>query len=403
MTTGASSRLHGVPAAGTVWRLPRVDKVGCLVAALVVFALAAQPFVTFRANRIVEGHGMRLDEVFPAWQASALYAVGAASAGFALLRARPGWRFVAGATLLLGLAVVTGLAPSRLVTSADTPLARVSLASGAWTLAFAYAVLVVDAGAKRGFGPLARLAALTSALTVFGALCHSGWWDGLSVMQEYAVRADSFRQEAGRHVALVVGAVGSALVVGVPLGIACAQVAPLRATILPALNIVQTIPSIALYGLLMVPLGLLAAHVPLAAALGISGIGTAPALTALFVYSLLPVVSSVVVGLRQISPQAVEAATAMGMRPIQRLVQVELPLALPVILAGVRIVLVQDVGLAAVAALIGGGGFGIFIFQGIGQSAMDLVLLGAIPTIALALVSAAAFDAVAALARGGRA
>lgn len=143
----------------------------------------------------------------------------------------------------------------------------------------------------------------------------------------------------------------------------------------------------------MVPLGLLAAHLPLAAALGISGIGPAPALVALFLYALLPIVSSVVVGIDRVDPGVVEAAAAMGMTRRQRVLDIELALALPVILAGLRIVLVQNVGLAAVAALIGGGGFGTFIFQGLGQAATDLVLLGALPTIALAFVISVLFDA----------
>ena len=84
----------------------------------------------------------------------------------------------------------------------------------------------------------------------------------------------------------------------------------------------------------------------------------------------------------------------MGLSARQRLWQVELPLALPVILAGIRIVLVQNLGLATVAALIGGGGFGTFVFQGIGQTAIDLVLLGAIPTVALAFVAAITLDAI---------
>ena len=95
-----------------------------------------------------------------------------------------------------------------------------------------------------------------------------------------------------------------------------------------------------------------------------------------------------------------EAARAMGMTRAQRLLSVDLVLALPVILSGVRIVLVQNIGLTAVAALIGGGGFGTFIFQGIGQSAADLVLLGAIPTIVLALVAAVIFEAATTLAKG---
>jgi osmoprotectant transport system permease protein len=84
----------------------------------------------------------------------------------------------------------------------------------------------------------------------------------------------------------------------------------------------------------------------------------------------------------------------MGMTSRQRLFRVELPLALPVILTGIRIVLVQNIGLATIAALIGGGGFGVFVFQGIGQMAMDLVLLGALPTVALAFAAAIVLDAV---------
>ncbi|GAU05667.1 ABC transporter permease [Burkholderia stabilis] len=383
-------------------RAPRVDRVGVLIAGTIAAMLAFAPFVTFRANRIVAGHDLALADILPHWQAVTLYAAGAASALFALLRGRPALRFVAGAVLLLGLGALVGHVPAHLVTD-DNPLARVSPATGAWLLFFAYAALVVDASARLALGPVKRLAALAAAFAVLAALLHAGWWDSLSVMQEYVARADTFWQEAGRHAALVGGSVATATAAGVPLGVACARSATLRGVLLPALNIVQTIPSIAMYGLLMVPLGLLAAHVPLAAALGIRGIGAAPAALALFLYSLLPIASSVVVGLRQIPPQAVEAAAAMGMTRAQRLFQVELPLALPVILSGVRIVLVQNIGLAAVAALIGGGGFGTFIFQGIGQSATDLVLLGAIPTIALALAAAVVFDAATALAKGRRA
>src|SRR5690606_921082 len=122
----------------------------------------------------------------------------------------------------------------------------------------------------------------------------------------------------------------------------------------------------ALFGLLIAPLAWVAANVPLAAALGVSGIGMAPALVALFAYSLLPVVANTVVGREGVPPAADDAARGMGMTDWQRLFQVELPLAFPVILTGIRIVLVQNIGLATIAALIGGGGFGVFVFQGIG-------------------------------------
>ena len=95
-----------------------------------------------------------------------------------------------------------------------------------------------------------------------------------------------------------------------------------------------------------------------------------------------------------VAPETEEAARGMGMTGMQRLLQIELPLAFPVILTGIRIVLVQNIGLATVAALIGGGGFGVFVFQGVGQTAMDLVLLGAVPTVALAFAAGAILDAV---------
>jgi osmoprotectant transport system permease protein len=90
----------------------------------------------------------------------------------------------------------------------------------------------------------------------------------------------------------------------------------------------------------------------------------------------------------------VDAARGLGMTSAQQLLRVELPLALAVILTGIRIVLVQNIGLATIAALIGGGGFGVFVFQGVGQTAMDLVLLGAVPTVALAFAAAIILDAV---------
>ncbi len=125
-----------------------------------------------------------------------------------------------------------------------------------------------------------------------------------------------------------------------------------------------------------------------------AAIGAAPAAVALFLYSLLPIVANTVLGLQRVSSQAVDAALGMGMTAAQTLGRVELPLALPVILTGIRIVLVQNIGLATIAALIGAGGLGAFVFQGIGQTAIDLVLLGAIPTVVLAFAASVLLDAL---------
>ena len=138
---------------------------------------------------------------------------------------------------------------------------------------------------------------------------------------------------------------------------------------------------------MIVPLSALAAAVPPLAALGVAGIGPAPAIIALILYALLPIVRNTVAGIAGVDPAVVDAARGMGMTRRQLFLQVQLPLASPLLLAGLRIVTVQTIGLAVVAALIGAGGLGTLVFAGLGQYAADLVLLGALPTIALALAA----------------
>ena len=119
---------------------------------------------------------------------------------------------------------------------------------------------------------------------------------------------------------------------------------------------------------------------------------TFPALVALFLYALLPVVSNTRAGLDAVSPPVHDAAVSLGMTRLQILWQVELPLALPAILVATRIVLVQNIGLTVIAGLIGGGGFGSFVFQGLNQASTDMILLGALPTIFLAVLAGLTLD-----------
>jgi osmoprotectant transport system permease protein len=190
-----------------------------------------------------------------------------------------------------------------------------------------------------------------------------------------------------RHIVLVAAAIGPAVLIGFPLGVAAVRRPGWQGSVFAVLNLLQTIPSIALFGLLIVPLSALATAVPSLARLGIGGIGMAPALIALVLYALLPVVRSTVAGIGGVDSAVVDAARGMGMTRRQRFWRVELPLAAPVLLAGLRIVTVQAIGLAVVAALIGAGGLGSFVFEGLGQYAADLVLLGALPAIGLALAA----------------
>jgi osmoprotectant transport system permease protein len=136
--------------------------------------------------------------------------------------------------------------------------------------------------------------------------------------------------------------------------------------------------------------------------LGISGIGLAPAVVALIAYSLLPIVRNVVEGLAGVSPAAVEAARGVGMTPGQIFWRVQLPLALPVFLSGLRITTVQAIGLTAVAALIGAGGLGSVMFQGLFANALDLTMLGAVPVILLAVTADALLRLLAAYAERRR-
>jgi osmoprotectant transport system permease protein len=374
------------------WLL-RIDRLGAVLVVVGAIALNWLPFVIAKANRIVPGHALGIFQALPAPYPLACVLVLLIAALAALGCRDPRWRLAAA---LLGVLVVSlaAAAAADALTPVGNRVVRIAPGAGCWIVLLSLGLLAVDAITRLQPGPLARtLALLLAAGVVVAALAH-GTFDHLSVMREYAANAERFAREFRQHLWLALGSLGAAVVVALPLGVLCHRVPRLRGAILGALNFVQTIPSIALFGILMAPLTALAAAVPLAAALGIRGIGTAPAMIALFLYSLLPVVANTVVGLGRVAPAAVEAASGMGMTRWQILRGVELPLALPAVVTGIRIVLVQNIGLVAVAALIGAGGLGAFIFQGIGQTANDLVLLGAIPTVALAFSAAVLLDAL---------
>lgn len=370
----------------------RIDKLGVLIVLLAAYAAFA-PFAILRANRIVQGEGITILSALPLWVGWTLLVIIGAASLVALLRREAIPRLMAAAVALLALFIVIGTAAAFL-TPADNGYARVSPASGFWLLLFTFSLLAADAISRMAPRPPTRIVYLLLAAGLLSLILFSGLWENLSMMKEYAIRADVFWREASRHLTLALGSLAAAVLVGVPLGVLCERVAGMRAAVLSTLNIIQTIPSIALFGILIAPLGWIAANVPGAYAAGVRGIGAAPAFVALFLYSLLPMVANTVVGLAGVPRESREAARGLGMTSGQRLLRVEFPLALPVILTGIRIVLVQNIGLATIAALIGGGGFGTFVFQGLGQTATDLVLLGALPTVALAFASAVILDAL---------
>ncbi len=175
------------------------------------------------------------------------------------------------------------------------------------------------------------------------------------------------------HVFLVFVSTAFAVLVGVPLGIVLTRKKSLQTPILGFANIMQTVPSLALFGLL-IPISFI-------------GIGSKPAIIALTLYALLPVIRNTVTGISGIDAKIKEAATAMGMTDWQILRQVELPLAMPVILTGIRVAVVISVGVATIAAAIGAGGLGTYIFRGLRQNDNNLILAGAMFSALLALVA----------------
>jgi len=175
-----------------------------------------------------------------------------------------------------------------------------------------------------------------------------------------------------QHFGLVAVSVGIAIVIGLPLGVLITRNGRLRAPILGIANVVQTIPSLALFGFLL--------------AVPFIGLGARNAVIALVAYSLLPIIRNTYAGIDGVDPAIREAATGMGMTDWQLLKIVELPLAAPVMLAGIRVAAVIGVGVATIAAAIGAGGLGVFIFRGLSMVDNGVILAGAVPAALLALL-----------------
>jgi osmoprotectant transport system permease protein len=364
--------------------------------ALLLAGLAAVPslgFLTIAPNRLVSGVPVGLAVALRQSGETLLIPAILLALGAFLpqRRATHAAMALAAAAFLLLLVRLAGSEAARLAASAP-PIVRISLGGGFWLLLFVASLALSDA--------LRRLALPAWATALLGAaicgalalLLLSGALDALSILREYAARRAAFAAALLRHVLMVALALLPTVLAGVPLGIWAQRRRGLARWLFPLLNIVQTIPSIALFGLLLAPLSALARLVPALAAWGIGGVGLLPAVIALFLYTLLPVVRDTAEGLAGVSPAALEAGRGLGMTPRQLLWRVELPLALPVILSGLRIATLQAIGLAAVAALIGAGGLGAIMFQGLFADALDLVLLGVVPIVLLALAADLLFE-----------
>ncbi|EGQ5290491.1 MULTISPECIES: ABC transporter permease [Enterobacter] len=362
-----------------------------LLLACVAIAAVALPFVNVAPNRLVSGEPRALWQI---WSFTPLL-LGAALASTVALAFWPG-RAALWLTLLLSEALFivlfwsAGQAATQMA-SVESPLARTSIGSGLWL--WLALCLLVCSDAIRRLTPLPVWRWLLNAQfwVIPLLILFSGDLNQLSLLKEYVNRQEVFDNALAQHLTILFGTLIPALLLGVPLGIGCYRHPSRQGAVFTVLNVIQTIPSVALFGLLIAPLAGLVKSFPALAAAGIAGTGLTPALIALVLYALLPLVRGVVAGLSQVPPDVLESAHAMGMSARQCFWKIQLPLALPLLVRSLRVVTVQTVGMAVIAALIGAGGFGALVFQGLLSSALDLVLLGVVPTIALAVVLDALF------------
>src|SRR5690242_16550607 len=200
----------------------------------------------------------------------------------------------------------------------------------------------------------------------------------MSLWQFFSRNCGEVMGLVGQHVFLVAISTGAAIVVGVPLGVLLTRRPALRGAVLGVANVFQTVPSLALFGFL-IPLPF------------IGGIGARTAIVALILYALLPIVRNTYEGIAGVDPAVREAARGMGMTDWELLTQVEVPLGMGVILAGVRVATVVSVGTATIAAAIGAGGLGVYIFRGVAVVDDTLILAGALPAALIALAADALF------------
>jgi osmoprotectant transport system permease protein len=348
--------------------------------ALLVLAGLLLPWLTVAPNRLLPGVPL-----------AGLAAIGwAGGMALAVLAAAVPRRVPASAGAVLALAGVvlllwaTGQAAGRAL-EGMAPAARAGLGSGFWVALVAALALAASRAAALPW--TGRVGMVALGFAGLSALWLGGVFEPLSLMVEYRARQDAVHAALLRHLALAGGALLLALLVAVPLAWAGFRRPRAAGPVGAALGAVQVVPALALFAALIPLLAAVLALVPALRGLGLGAIGPAPAVIATAGYLALPLWRAVLGGLTSADPAAVAAARAMGMTEGGITREVRLPLALPVFAGGLRVAVVQAVGLVTLGGLVGAGGLGALVFEGLAQFATDLMLLGALPIVLLALAA----------------
>lgn len=277
-----------------------------------------------------------------------------------------------------------GVAADRLLAEAG-PLARYSIGGAVWAGVFCAFAIIIDARRDIIDSPGTSLLLALAAPVGLVALILSGRLSRLGMALEYRNVSADFWLWTGQHVLYAAVAMTVAIAAGVGLGILAHRNPDLARPVFTFTSLFQTIPGLAMIGILAVPLGFLAEKVPALRSLGIGVLGWAPVVVALTLYALLAIVRNTYAGLQAVPEAVVEAARGMGLDDRQVLRKVQLPLSAPIVFSGIRTAAQQTIGNATLGVFVAAGTLGRPIFGGVSQTADDLVLLGAVALVVLAL------------------
>ncbi|PTQ79795.1 osmoprotectant transport system permease protein [Trichococcus patagoniensis] len=258
--------------------------------------------------------------------------------------------------------------------------ARVSFSSGFYVQIFCMYMLFSTYTQRIKEHKYIKWIGFLSIFTILAYFMFTGTLDDLSLIKEYNIKKMQFTDNMRIHALLTFSSVVTGAIIAIPLGFLAYSKKKLEDKIMVPLSIIETIPSLSLFGILLVPLSGLG-KLPFFDAIGVSGIGWAPAYIALTLYTLLPIGRNTLTGFYSVEKNVIEAAKGMGMSKRQILMKIELPLAFPIIFTGIRIAFIQTIGGAVLAGLVGGGGMGTFVFLGLGEASPDLILLGVLPIV----------------------
>lgn len=399
MASSTSGTMTAVPAGGGSRRegSRRVHAVGMTGAVLGLAALLLLPFATFRASRIQTGEDLSALGSLGPWWLAAIVAVWLILLVLSLRHDRTPVlalaRGLVASAALLGTLALSAVAAGRLL-AGGPEFARVSMGLGAWVGMMAAYMVVLASRRELARRPAAGLilAALAPA-GVIGMLATGALAD-LGMLREYASVSERFWAEAGRHAVFAGVSTAIATAAGLALGILAFRRPALRRPVFAAVSVSQTIPGLAMVGLLFGPLSWLGSHIAFLGRVGVGGLGWAPVIVALSLYALLAVVRNTYAGLEGVARETVDAAYGMGMTEGQVLRLVRIPLALPALIGGVRTSAVQTVGNATLGAFVAAGTLGLFVFGGLSQQASDLIMLASLAIVAMALLTDGALRAL---------